>query len=536
MYIRVKRFKNKDGTVREYLYLVKGVRENGRARQKVIAYLGRLDELKKDGAIDSLVRGLARYAERVEVIDAAQDLFCPTAKEYGAVVVFRKVWNDLGLEDLLSGYAAERGCQFDVVEAIFVMVLNRLLAPCSKLRVPEWIQGVEETGVLRLALHHFYRAMDVLVTNKERLEEDLFSRKRDLFSQEVDLVFFDTTTVSIYGEGPGGLAERGFSKSKRPDLKQIIVAVVMTKEGVPIAHEVFPGSTADVVSFARVISSLKERFAIEKVVVVSDRGTVSEGNLRMLAELDLCYIVGVRMRRVRAVDREVLARPGRYQVVRENLKVKEVHHAGQRYIVCLNEEEARKDEQSRKAMVEALEEKLKQGGLKCLIGNKGYRRFLKVEGTRATVDPARLAAERRYDGKYVLRTNTDLPADAVALAYKGLWQVEAAFRELKSQLEVGPIYHWAEPRVRAHVFICFLALQLEVALKKKLEAVEQTASYHEVLRDLALVKAVHVRLKERTYRVRTDLAGNAYQAFKAAGMAPPQRVVPIEDGVVGTSA
>jgi len=217
---------------------------DGKLRQKVVTYLGRLDELQREGAIDSLVEGLARYAERAQVMDLAQDLLAHAAKEYGPVLVFKRLWEELGLGEFLSRYVAERGFEFDVVAAVFAMVLNRLLSPCSKLGVSRWIEQVEEPSFIGLELHHFYRALDVLWEYKERLEEDLFVRGQDLFSQEVDLVFFDTTTVAFQGEGPEGLAEHGYSRDRRPDLLQIVVAVAISKGGVPIAHEVFPGATS----------------------------------------------------------------------------------------------------------------------------------------------------------------------------------------------------------------------------------------------------------------------------------------------------
>jgi len=216
------------------------------------------------------------------------------------------------------------------------------------------------------------------------------------------------------------------------------------------------------------------------------------------------------------------------------VKVKEVRHQGKRYIVCLNEEEAERDRQAREAMVAPLREKLSRGGLKGLVGNRGYRRFLKGTGAKAEIDEGALLRKARYDGKYMLLTDTALPAEEVALAYKGLWQVEAAFRELKDQLELGPIYHFAERRVRAHVAVCFLAFLLGVELRRRLKELGVEASWREVLRDLGRVKAVHLRVKGKSYLVRTELTGQAYQAFRAVGAAPPPRVVP--EDVVGTSA
>ena len=224
-------------------------------------------------------------------------------------------------------------------------------------------------------------------------------------------------------------------------------------------------------------------------------------------------------------------------MVAENLKVKEVRHQGKRYIVCLNEEEAERERKAREEMVKKLREKLSRGGLKALVGNRGYRKYLRVSGAEAEIDEGALLREARYDGKYVLLTDSDLPADQVALAYKGLWRVEAAFRELKDQLELGPIYHWTEPRVercaelcsaallRAHVAVCFLAFLLEVELERRLREQGVGASFREVVSDLKRVKAVHLEVKGTHYLARTELSGRAYQGFRAAGVVVPPRVV-----------
>ena len=231
------------------------------------------------------------------------------------------------------------------------------------------------------------------------------------------------------------------------------------------------------------------------------------------------------MRRVREVAEEILSRPGRYRVVAENLKVKEVRHQEKRYIVCLNEEEAERERKAREEMVGKLREKLARGGLKALVRSRGWRKYLRVSGVEAEIDEGALKREARYDGKYVLLTDTDLPAEEVALAYKGLWRVEAAFQELKDQIELGPIYHWTEVRVRAHVAVCFLAFLLEVELERRLREQGVEASFREVLSDLGRVKAVHLEVKGKEYLARTELSGRAYQGFRAAEVAVPPRVV-----------
>jgi len=260
------------------------------------------------------------------------------------------------------------------------------------------------------------------------------------------------------------------------------------------------------------------------VIVVSDRGTVSEGNLELFSELGLSYIVGVRMRWVWEVGEEILSRPGRWRKVAEKLKVKEVCHQGKRYIVCLNEEEAERERKAREEMVKKLREKLARGGLKALVGNRGWRKYLRVSGAKAEIDERALKREARYDGKYVLLTDCDLPAEEVASAYKGLWRVEAAFREPQMPLRVtrdasrvlGPIYHWTEVRVRGHVMVCFLAFILRQHLRLKLKGMGWEGSFIELLEALKRVRAVEIEdgagLK---YRFRDEIPAEAMPAFRA---------------------
>jgi len=236
----------------------------------------------------------------------------------------------------------------------------------------------------------------------------------------------------------------------------------MTKDGFPVAHQVFPGDMADIDTFRACIKDVKGKFSIDRVILVADRGMISQKLLKEIEEAGLSYIVGMRMRKLKNMT-EVLSCPGRYQKVAENLRVKEVVHQGERYIVCFYPEEAKKDQLARKEMLTILARKLKNGP-KQLVGNRGFRRFLKIQGAAVTIDQERVSREARFDGKYVLKTSTALVPSEVAQSYQSLWQVERAFRELKSGLELRPIYHWKEARVQGHIMVCFLALILETAL------------------------------------------------------------------------
>jgi transposase len=239
----------------------------------------------------------------------------------------------------------------------------------------------------------------------------------------------------------------------------------------------WPGNTADVKSLLPVVGRLKKRFGVEKICVVADRGMISKDTIRQMETKGLWYILGVRMRKVNDVKSEILTRTGKYKEVTPEidlpkatspLKIKQVWHNGQRYIVCLNSKQARKDEMTRDAIIQGLEDKLKSGA-KTLVGNKGYRKYLKVAKSTLQIDQEKIQEEKRFDGKWVLTTNMDMPADQVAIKYKELWMVEQVFRQVKSILDTRPIYHKTDETIRGHVFCSFLALVLRKELDKHLE-------------------------------------------------------------------
>ena len=297
------------------------------------------------------------------------------------------------------------------------------------------------------------------------IEEDLFLARRDLFSG-LDCVFFDTTSIYFEGEGGETIGELGHNKDHRPDLNQMVVGVILDDHGQPVCCEMWPGNTTDVTTLVPVIKRLRSRFGIGRICVVSDRGMISAETMAYLEEEKIPYILGARMRRSKEVKEEVLSRAGRYREVHSEgsstkdpspLKVKEVIVDGRRYIVCMNEKQARKDAADRQAIIDSLEEKLKTNP-KSLVGNKGYRKYLKLDRETVTVNQEKIEEEARYDGKWVLKTNTTLTAEQAALKYKELWQVEQVFRDMKSVLDARPIFHQRDETIRGHVFCSFLAL------------------------------------------------------------------------------
>jgi len=246
MYIRTKEFKNKDGSVRTYLQIVENVRINGKPTQKVIANLGRIEELKEKEVIDRLITSLAKYSEHQWVQAEAEELKAEWGKEWGPALIFRALWEELRLKHILGTLLSRTEIENDLEEATFAMVLNRLSDPSSKLGVERWMKRVYRPEFAQVKLRHLYQALDFVAEHKEEIEKALFARVGDFFNLELDLVLWDTTSTYFEGIPSGELARYGFSKDHRPDRVQIVIGILMTKEGIPVAHQVFPGNTTDV--------------------------------------------------------------------------------------------------------------------------------------------------------------------------------------------------------------------------------------------------------------------------------------------------
>jgi hypothetical protein len=532
MFFRAKKSGSKERP-HEYLQVVESYRDGKTVRQRILATLGRLDHLKASGQIEALMESLSRFSERLRVISATRDpkITSCTAKLWGPPLVFGKLWERQRLPEVIHPLAADRRFGFDIERTSFALALQRLCEPGSDLQGSQWLKTVECPGFEELALQHLYRTTGFLHEVRSELERELFFRDRDLFSQQLDLLFLDTTSTYVYREEETEYRKRGYSRDRRPELPQFVLCVAVNAQGWPVAWEVFPGNTADIEAFSQVITKLRERFRIGRVVVVADRAMMAQKTIKALSEhksAPFDYVLGCRMRRQREVTEEVLSRAGRYQEVASNLKVKEVVVGDRRYVVCLNPEEAAKDERDRQAILTKLEETLATKGPKAVIGNKGFARFLKVLKGGVTINQQAVEADRRLDGKFVLTTNTSLSPAEVAKTYKGLWRVERTFRKEKSTLEVRPIYHQRDDTSIGHIVASFLALRLEVDLQARLDDKKVETSWPDLMRDLKQLQAIRMTLDGTPYLIRTDFQGVGYQALKVAGVRPPSRVMRLD--------
>jgi transposase len=547
-------FRQKKSGNRVYLQIVENRWEDGRSKQRVIATLGRLDRLQETGQLDGLLESGARFVESVMVISAHRQGNATevATRGIGPALVFGRLWEQLRIPQVIESLLRGRRFQFPLERALFLTVLHRLFRSGSDrscLRI--WLKNQHVPGTEEIALHHLYRAMawlgEVLPEDQQRgatpfaprcikdlFEEALFARRRDLFSQ-LDLVFFDTT--SIYFEGKGGqeLGEFGLSKDHRPDRRQMVVGMVLDGEGRPLCCELWPGNITDVKTLVPIVDRLRTRFHIRSICIVADRGMISKETIAALVskERKVHYILGARLRSVKEIRETVLSRGGRYHVVHEArrrrsdpspLKVKEVRVDERRYVACLNEEQAKKDRADREAIVASLREQLKQSD-KSLVGNKGYRKYLSSRGKVFELDEAKVASEARYDGKWVLQTDRDdFSAEEVALKYKQLWMVEEMFRTAKSLLETRPIYHHWDETIRGHVFCSFLALVLRKELQGRLSAAGEEFEWLELLGDLESLQYAEVSHKQKRFLLRSEARGSCSAAFRVAGVAMPPTV------------
>ncbi|WP_420128981.1 IS1634 family transposase [Longimicrobium sp.] len=429
-----------------------------------------------------LVEQLSRYLDPATP-PAAAGLEVTHTWTFGGTHLLDSLWRELRLDEFFSHALEARSFAQPVERAIFALVAHRALAPASKLACSRWagasawIPGLEGGGA-ELDVQHLYRAMDFLHGAMPELQEHLYFQVTDLLSADVSVLFYDTTSVSFYldeADPEGELRRYGHSKKKRPDLPQIVVGLAINRDGIPVRHWIYPGNRIDVTTVEEVTRDLLG-LRPRRFLFVGDRGMVSQANLDFLESRRLGYLLGCPIRNDPALEAHILSLRGRYSPVCEGLGVKEtrITDGGRtlRYLLCRSEARAEHDARTRATVLERLKAKLaKQKKSKgadetrdkhSLLSTPGYARYLVRDADgKLRIDPARVAAAARHDGKYVLMTNElDLPAEELVLGYRDLWRAERAFRSMKSILDLEPVQHRTPERITAHVHVCVLAYLL----------------------------------------------------------------------------
>lgn len=561
-FVRTVKTKTSTGELHEYVRIVESYFENGKRKQKVIANLGNLAFLRKD--IKQIVNGLLRVAGEKSFV-FKEDLRNETVKEYGTTYVVDKLWNFLELDGAIAQFLEAKKTELSYGKWIKMMVHNKLSDPSSKLGIFEWLKGVFfedhefdekvfdesleiENQIQKKEAMKFYRALDYLLKMKKELEKHLYLKLQDLFSLKVDLVFYDVTSSYFEGEGPKGLAKKGYSRDKKPGKNQVVIGLIMCN-GFPIGHEVFEGNRVDKKTVKEVLSKLKEEFEIDQLIFVGDRGLITKENLEELERNGFESILALHKRRNREVKKILKKRPSTYLKVNEELQLREVKEKNLRYIICLNPKVAAEQKKDREEDLTCLKEQLEQLGKKVaskkrfqikriirqaeeILSHRHGRRFFdykldEKEGKLSYwLKEEALLLEQELDGVYILRTyEKDLTALKVVEAYKDLADVERAFRTMKSVIDLRPFFHRKETRVRAHVFICVLAYLLEKVIEKALKKAKVELSAEKALMSLKQMAVAFMKVDNESYGYVSEPSHRQRQIFRALNLKLPPRIL-----------
>jgi hypothetical protein len=565
MYLRITERRNRDGSTVAYYALAENAWNAAakRAEARVVHNFGRADQVDREG-LKRLVKSIKRVLEDGEAV-ASGALLVPEIEiervfELGVVLAARRLWEDLGIGAAIRRCAAEGGLTAPHEAALFAMAANRLEEPGSKLAcATRWLPDVaflpDADG---LTVDQLYRALDFLVVWSDEIEREVFLKAADLFRLDVDLIFYDTTTayfeIDEADEEPeewagrlyAPLRRRGHSKEGRDNQPQVIVALAVTRDGMPVRSWVLPGDTADVTTVARIKDDLRA-WRLGRCVFVGDAGMYSAENLTALSRGLGRYILAVPMRKVKEIEAEVLTRPGRYKPVADNLQVKEVMvgegERRRRYVLCLNPEEAERQRRHREQVLIELQAELKllqerkedHPKAACtLLASRRYGRYLGTDYLgRPRLEAAKVKAAEKFDGKFVVITNDDtLSAEDVALGYKGAWIIESCFRRMKQTgLEVRPMFHWTPRRIEAHVKLCVLALQMQRAAE-----IRCAQPWARIAHELVALKAVRYRSEGRAIVQRTKIPDCLGEILKKLGVSMPKQILSVSDPAADPAA
>jgi Transposase DDE domain len=561
-YVKTSVRTTRSGTVR-YLQLAHNEwdQETQRSRTRILYNFGREDELDKD-AVRRLVAALSRLLDPAEALAAAEpgELSVTASRPAGGTHALGQLWRRLGLDEAVRATLAGRRLSPDTERVLFALVANRALAASSKLAAAGWVCAeVHIDSLDEVTDDACYRAMDHLLAIEPDLARQACYQVTDLLNLEVDLLFFDTTSTYFEtgeadqdvprdnrGErvppgsgdtaGEAGFRTHGNSKDSRDDLPQVIVGMAVTRDGIPVRVWSWPGNTADSGLIRQVKNDLRE-WVLSKVIWVADRGFTSEQNRRALMRGGGGYIIGEKLRSGSAEAKAALSRQGRYRAVRDNLQVKEVRLGddSDRFIICYNPDQAERDAAIRAQLIAQLEELIAgtdqltaadrarlEGSL---AGRPGLKRFLRVTPAGLLrIDKARIKAEENLDGKYLLRSSDPhLTAEDIAVGYKQLLQVERGWTDMKQVIDLRPVFHRREDRIRAHVVLCWLALLL-------IRVAENTAGqpWARIRAELQRQHAITWTGPAGTFRQTTDLTKSQQDLYTALSIEPPKKIISLD--------
>ncbi|AAM25266.1 transposase [Caldanaerobacter subterraneus subsp. tengcongensis MB4] len=547
----------------EYAKIVHNYRENGKIKQKVLFNLGRIDELKNDPSF-------------INLVDKLQKIFLSSSEETGSIklfpedvsegiiknwgyIVYRKLWEELEIDRFLKQYISQNSrIKFDIDKVAFLMTVQRLIQPVSKLQTyyrKNRYFGFEED----IDLNQLYRGLDILAQIKEDLELYLYHKNRDLFNMVVDVVFYDVTTFYFESIKQDDLRDFGFSKDNKVNEVQVVMGMLVDKEGRPVGYELFPGDTVDSKTMIEVLRKLKDKFCIDQVIIVADKGLNSKLNLKLIKEAGYDYIVASRLKNMSKeildrvfdeegyqvleekkwrFDREIFGEEFRFKVIeRENI-IKtgegEIFKIPENLIITYSSKRAKKDKEDRQRLVEKAKELLERPGNVRAAEKRGGRKYLRriSESEEYVLDEEAIKRDEKFDGFYAIQTSKkEMSVTEVLNAYHDLWKIEQSFRVMKSCLKVRPIFHWTEKRIRGHFVVCYLAFLLERTLEYSLRAKWKELSSDRIKEAIGSMNFVEIEINGKKYLIKQKIEEEAEDILKVMKIKAPKNFITYEEGM-----
>lgn len=548
MYLREDTRKNKDGSEVTYVRLAHNERDRkkGHSRAKILYNFGRKEHLDIE-QLKRLIKSISRFLPpedalevQVEMKHRGRTFKWDKGKCYGGIYLISALWEKLNFKNLLEKHLVQRQFSTPIIQAIFAMVANRCLAPSSKLAITEWVEkDVFIPDLPKIEVHVLYRAMDFLLKYQKELEKGIYWSIADLLNIEVDLIFFDTTSTYFETEDETDLKKRGHSKDHRNDLPQVVIGLAVTRDGIPIKHWVFEGNTQDMSTIKQVKDDLSN-WKLNRCIFVCDTGMSSEANLQYLQRGGGHYIVGRKMKSGEADVEQALSQKGRYTEIKEDLWAKEViignGEKRKRLVVVKNIKEQKRHEQAREKLIKFLGEQItqvnnsrKKAQSKMALELKShsiYKKYIKeLKHGKLALNKTKLREEHRYDGKYLIESSDDtLNISDIVLGYKQLYDVEHAFRSLKTTLALRPNYHTDNERIRCHIFLCFIAL---VLARISENATDKT--WPKIRREMNRILYGEFKFENKTICQLTELTKEQKSILSALKIKEPSTIVDIHN-------
>jgi transposase len=540
----------KNSLGQKYQQVVESYRnEEGKVRQRILLSLGKAE----DGNAEKLLAVLAKNQNKLTAIGLADSISVSETFILGPLLMLASIFESTGINKILSRIQSEHEkLELDFKKIIFTLVVSRFVNPCSKLKVFEHWQHRFFSKMLttEIHLHQMYRALDLLSENKLEIEKFLYWVDRDLLNLKTEVVLYDLTTLRFESTvETEDLRRFGYSKEKRSDCTQVVFGLLLNTDGIPLGFDVYPGSTCESTTIESIVEKVKNKFSIERIILVADRGLFSAKNLELLRKNKGEFIVGHKLGSLSNQEKEEVYDIRKFLwIVEDELAILEKRTpAGDRLIITWSRSRAVRDEKTRSDIIRKIELKLIRGKSsgKKFVSNTNYKKFLNgLEQSSPVLNQEAIDIEKKKDGFFGIVTNIEtMSAKEIVTNYKQLWKIEDAFGEMKGTLKTRPVFHWTDNRILGHLTLCFISYYCEAMITKKLReknivltrsstenklVKQRPLTVVEALKDLVEVRAIPVKVQNQTIWVRTDITGNAASILSAIGAKIPPRTLLVE--------